>query len=45
MEGIELRLRAHDRIVRSGAEGGMDTKPKDARTEDLDLELAVFSAP
>jgi hypothetical protein len=26
-------------------EGEMDTKPKDTKPEDLDLELAVFAAP
>ena len=29
----------------SSTDGEMDTKPKDTKPEDLDLELAVFAAP
>ena len=44
--GIELRCWHLTRASwGNDAEGGMDTKPKDTKTEDLDLELAVFSAP
>jgi hypothetical protein len=45
-EGIKLRY-SHltVRKMANSLEGEMDTKPKDTKPEDLDLELAVFAAP
>jgi hypothetical protein len=45
-EGIKLRY-SHltVRKIANRLEAEMDTKPKDTKPEDLDLELAVFTAP
>jgi hypothetical protein len=45
-EGIKVRY-SHltVRKMADSLEGEMDTKPKDTKPEDLDLELAVFAAP